>query len=194
MIVIGLTGGIGMGKTTLANQLTAMGAKLCHADKIVHHLLSQDKTAIAEIKKHFPDAVNKSVVDRRKLGDLVFLDALKRKKLEQLLHPRVIAVENDFIRRMRWLGTKIVVLDVPLLFETGGEKRCDYVVVASAPAFLQRQRVLVRVQMTEAKFNSIVALQMPDREKRRRADFVVETGLGRAHSFRQLATIMRKIL
>lgn len=185
-MVIGLTGGIGMGKSTVASQLALLGAKICNADAIVHRLLGKSGAAVAAVEKLFPGTVKNGAVDRKLLGDVVFHDAAKMKMLEQLLHPLVVAEENRFIERSQRLGAKLVVLDIPLLFETGVEKRCDKVMVASAPAFLQAARVLKRPGMTQAKFRRIIASQLPERAKRKRADAVILTGLGRAYSFRQL--------
>jgi len=193
MIVIGLTGSIGMGKTTLARQLMALGAKICHADVIVHELLDTGGEAVAVVAKTFPGTENKSKIDRKKLGEIVFNNKKKLKQLEALLHPLVVGKENEFVTRQLMLGAKMAVLDIPLLFETGAEARCDITIVASAPGFIQRQRVMKRPNMTPEKFRSIVAAQMSDGEKKDRADFVVSTGLGRAYSFRALLEIVRAI-
>jgi len=190
MIVIGLTGGIGMGKSTVAAQLELLGAKICCADAIVHRLLGKDGAAVAEVGKAFSGVVKNGAVDRKALGEIVFRDKKKLEKLEHILHPLVIAEENRFIEKEGRKGTKLVALDIPLLFETAGETRCDFTVTASAPELLQRQRVMKRPGMTEEKFRRIISSQMPDREKRRRAEHVVLTGLGKAHSFRQLRKIL----
>ncbi len=192
-IIIGLTGGIGMGKTTVAAQFAAFGARIESADTIVHRLLSEEGEACAQVKQTFPGAVIEGKIDRKALGKIVFADSEKRKNLEAILHPLVIAAENEFIAREQALGTRLLVLDIPLLFETGGEARCDVTVVASAPAFIQRQRVMKRPGMTEEKFRAIVAAQMPDSEKRARADFIVQTGLGKAFSYFQVKAIVRKL-
>ncbi len=191
MIVIGLTGSIGMGKSTVAQQFAELGAKICSADALVHELLANDSGVFTEVKEHFPQAIEDGKISRGLLGRIVFSDAAKRRQLEAILHPRVQAAENHFIEKNRELGTKLVVLDIPLLFETGGQVRCDATVVVSAPAFIQRLRVMRRQGMTRAKFLSILQNQMPDKEKRKCADFVVATGLGKAHSFRQVKRIMK---
>ena len=116
----------------------------------------------------------------------MFADAQKLKILEQILHPKVVALEEKFVKKQRSLGAKLVVLDIPLLFETGAEKRVDYTVVVTAPKFIQRRRVLARTGMTAEKFAQIISTQMPDNEKRKRADFIIQTGLGKAYSFREL--------
>ncbi|MDE3060004.1 MAG: dephospho-CoA kinase [Pseudomonadota bacterium] len=193
MLIIGLTGGIGMGKTVLASQLAALGAKIINADDIVHRLLSKGGAAVAPVARHFPQAVKNGTVDRKILGDIVFKDSPKRHMLESILHPLVIAEEIHFMQRQRRRGAKVIVLEIPLLFETGGEKRCDVTIVASAPLFLQHRRVMQRPNMTEEKFRRILAAQMPDREKRRRADAVILTGLGRAYSFRKLKQLVKSL-
>lgn len=194
MIVIGLTGGIGMGKSTLAKQLALLGAKICHADAIVHRLLDSGGAAVSAVARAFPGTEKGGAIDRKKLGDIVFNDEKKRKKLEALLHPLVFAEEDRFIEKQRALGAKYVVLDIPLLFETGSEVRCDIVIVASAPSFVQRQRVLARHHMTGERFASILRQQMSDRDKCLLADFVVQTGQGKAYSMRQLKQIMALLL
>lgn len=190
MIVIGLTGSIGMGKSTVAGQLKQFGAKVCSADAIVHRLLQPGGAAVRPISRLFPGTVRSGVVDRQVLGEIVFSDKAKLKTLERLLHPMVVREEGRFIAREKRKGARIIVLDIPLLFETGGEKRCDMTLVASAPLFLQRQRVLSRPGMTVEKFKHIAEAQLPDRQKRRRADGVIPTGLGKAYSFRRVASIM----
>jgi dephospho-CoA kinase len=189
MIVIGLTGSIGMGKSTVAGQFAAHGAKVVSADACVHQLLAKDGAAVPLVQKYFPTAVKNGAVDRVVLGQLVFGDTEKRRQLESILHPLVIEMEEGFVYEQQALGAWAVVMDIPLLYETGGETRCDTVVVVSAPPLIQRQRVLARANMTPEKFARILASQMPDREKRLRADFLVETGLGKAHSFMQVSTI-----
>ncbi len=189
--IIGLTGGIGMGKTLLASQLATFGARICNADAIVHGLMQKGGAAVAAIAAQFPQAVSGGEVNRKALGDIVFKDAAKLDALESILHPLVIEAENRFIRAQERLGAKFIVLDIPLLFETGGQVRCDATFLASAPAFIQKQRVMKRTGMTEAKFRQIRNRQMSDRDKRRRADHIIPTGLGRAFSYRVLAKIMR---
>ena len=189
--VIGLTGGIGMGKSTVAAQLEALGAKICNADAIVHRLLSKGGAAVGAVKNAFPGAVKNGAADRAALGEIVFKDKAKLKILEKLLHPLVVAEENRFIERQRRLGAKLVVLDIPLLYETGAEKRCHAVIVAAAPPFLQKQRVMKRSGMTAEKLSRIVRMQMPERQKRRLANTVILTGLGRAYSFRGAAAFLK---
>ena len=193
MIVLGLTGSIGMGKSTAADMFRALGVPVHDADATVHALLADDRQVRAAIEARFPGAVTKDAVDRQALGAAVFGNPEARRDLEAILHPRVRRVLESFLRRHRVLGTSLVVLDIPLLFETGGESRADGVVVVSAPASMQRRRVMARPGMDDARFAGILASQMPDQEKRRRADFVVETGLGKAYTFAKLKRIVTAI-
>lgn len=194
MVVIGLTGGIGMGKSTVARQFALLGAKICSADACVHELMGSGGAAVAEIQKHFPDTVKGKVVDRKILGQIVFADKQKLLLLENILHPLVRQMEDDFVTLSKRLGAKMVVLDIPLLFETGGENRVDLTVVVTAPAFLQRQRVMARKAMTTEKFERILASQMQDLEKRKLADFVIPTGLGKAYSFKMVKELVLGIV
>lgn len=193
MIVLGLTGSIGMGKSTAADMFRALGVPVHDADATVHALLADDRQVRAAIEARFPGVVTKDAVDRQALGAAVFGNPEARRDLEAILHPRVRRVLESFLRRHRVLGTSLVVLDIPLLFETGGESRADGVVVVSAPASMQRRRVMARPGMDDARFAGILASQMPDQEKRRRADFVVETGLGKAYTFAKLKRLVTAI-
>ena len=193
MLVIGLTGSIGMGKSSAVAMLRRMGIPVHDADAAVHDLIGIGGGAVEEIAKAFRGVVKKGVVDRKRLGDKVFKDPAARAKLEAILHPRVRRAARDFIRRQRRLRRGLVVLDIPLLFETGGERLCDAVIVVSTRPEIQRQRVLSRPGMTEEKFAGILAAQVTDREKRRRADFVVETGLSKGHTLRQLKAVVRML-
>ncbi|MEO3434897.1 dephospho-CoA kinase [Inquilinus sp. CAU 1745] len=186
MVIIGLTGSIGMGKTTAARMLRRMGVPVHDSDRAVRTLLERDREVISAVAALFPDAVRDSVVDRAALGRKVFADPEALERLEAILHPRVRARSDEFLRRAALAGAPVAVLDVPLLLETGGDRRCGLVAVVSAPAFVQRQRVLGRPGMTAELLAAILDRQMPDREKRRRADIVVPTGLGRAVTWRAL--------
>ena len=190
MIVIGLTGSIGMGKSTVARQFALLGAKVCSADACVHKLMSRGGAAVSQINNHFSMAVKNDEVDRKILGQIVFSDKQKLIKLENILHPLVQKMEDDFIVRSKRLGAKLVVLDIPLLFETDGHKRVDFTIVVSTPAFIQKQRVMARKNMTIEKFERIIASQMQDLEKRNRADFIIPTGLGKAYSFRMVKQLV----
>jgi dephospho-CoA kinase len=193
MKIIGLTGSIGMGKSTLATQLASLGAQICSADAIVHALLATGGAAVAEVEKHFPETVKQGSVDRKALGAIVFADVEKRKILERILHPLVVAEENRFIAQQRTKGTQWAVLEIPLLFETGAQSRCDYTIVATAPYLIQKHRVMKRPHMTREKFAQIVGSQMSDKEKKARADFIVQTGLGKAYSLHRLKYILASI-
>jgi dephospho-CoA kinase len=195
MIVIGLTGSIAMGKSTVGKMLEYLGVPVHDSDQAVHRLLSEDTQTIQAIGGMFPGTVDAKtgMVDRAALGQIVFADPAKRKQLEDILHPRVREDQTDFILQSRQLGLKRVALDIPLLFETGADQRVDVVLVASAPAYIQRRRALARTGMTLEKFNYIKKSQLPDSEKRKRADYVIETGLGHAHSMTMLKHALHDI-
>lgn len=186
--ILGLTGSIGMGKSTTADLLRQAGIPVHDADATVHELYRG--AAVRPIEQAFPGTTSGGAVDRAKLADAVLgrPDALKR--LEDLVHPLVRQAEQDFIARMRAAGQPLVVLDIPLLLETGGEARCDAVLVVSAPASVQRERVLARSDMTPEKLDKILARQMPDAEKRRRAHFIVDTSQGIVSARRALGSIL----
>ncbi len=190
MFVLGLTGSIGMGKSAAATMLRRMGLPLHDADKAVHRLLARGGAAVAAIEAAFPDVVIDGAVDRQCLGAQVFEDRAALERLEAILHPAVRRAARAFLRQQARRGQDLVVLDIPLLFETGGEALCDAVIVVIAPRFVQQTRVLSRPGMTPARLRAIQAKQMPDRDKRRRADFVVKTGLSKAETLRQLRAIV----
>lgn len=192
MIIIGLTGSIGMGKSVATSMLRDMGIPVHCSDEAVHALLGPKGGAVDLVDAAFPGVLNKKdrSIDRRALGQKIFGHDENRKKLEALIHPLVVESQARFIADHARLHTGIVVLDIPLLYETGAEQRVDKVIVVSAPAFIQRQRVLARPHMTEEKFTAILATQMPDIEKRRRADYIVETGIGMAATRRDLEKII----
>lgn len=180
-----------MGKSTAAAMLRRLGVPLFDADAVVHHLLGPGGAAVADVEALFPGVCDTAgAIDRRRLGTRVFGDPAALRRLEAVLHPMVRREETRFVRRARARGKTLVVLDIPLLYETGAPERCDYVLVVSAPARVQRERVMRRPGMTESRFASILSAQMPDHEKRRRADFVVPTGLGRALTFRRLRRVV----
>ncbi|AJD54109.1 dephospho-CoA kinase [Thalassospira xiamenensis M-5 = DSM 17429] len=193
MVILGLTGSIGMGKSTAAGMFRYLGVPVHDADASVHHLMAPDGAAFEPIISAFPDVLQDGRIDRQILGPIVFADSDALKCLEAILHPLVRDDENRFLRQNRLAQRSLVVLDIPLLFETAGEKRCDQVAVVSAPEFIQRQRVMARLGMTEAKFSAILAKQMPDREKRRKADFIIPTGLGRAVTFATIRSIVDQL-
>ncbi len=197
MKVLGLTGGIGMGKSTAAATFRRNHVPVFDADATVHALQARGGKAVAPIAAAFPDAVKDGVVVREALRRAVFEDprgqraALRR--LERIVHPLVRAEERRFLARARRRRRSLVVLDIPLLFETKGERRCDAVVVVSAPPAAQRARVLKRPDMTPQRLASILRRQMPDRLRRARADVVVRTGLSHQHSRRQILALLRSM-
>lgn len=195
MIILGLTGSIGMGKTTVSRMFEQQGCAIHNSDMIVRAALSPNGEAFEHVALAFPEAWDKKkhIIRRDILADIVFNDDEAREKLENILHPIVRADQKKFITTQKRLGKKFVVLDIPLLFETGAEARVNYTVVVSTPYALQRRRVLARVGMTEKKFESILKTQMSDAEKQRRADFIVQTGLGLAYSYRQVSQILKEI-
>jgi len=191
MVIVGLTGSIGMGKTTAADHLRGLGLPVHDADAAVHEMMATGGEAVAMVDAAFPGVVRNGAVDRAALGAIVYADPAALTQLEAIVHPLVRRREEAFLRRCGMRGTAIAVLDIPLLFETRGDRRVDATIVVSAPAFLQAQRVLRRHGMTAERLASIRAQQMPDAEKRRRADFVVQTGLGKGRSLHQLSAIVR---
>ena len=191
MFVLGLTGSIGMGKTSAAKMLRRMGLPLHDADRAVHRLLAKGGAAVAAVEAAFPGVSVGGAVDRERLAAQVFEDPAALERLEGILHPAVRLTTRAFLGRHARAGRSLVVLDIPLLFEAGGAALCDAVVVVTAPAFVQRARVMGRPGMTPARFQAILAKQMPDSEKRRRADFVVKTGLSKAAALRQLRAIIK---
>lgn len=189
MVILGLTGSIGMGKSTAAADFRRLRVAVHDADETVHALMAPGGAAFDQICQVFPGVRSKVGIDRKRLGDLVFADMAALKKLEAILHPLVRKQKTEFLKRSALRRQNLVVLDVPLLFETGGEAKCDAVVVVTAPTFVQRARVMARPGMTTEKFKSILAKQVPDLIKRRSADFVVQTGLGRIASLRKIRHI-----
>lgn len=191
MFILGLTGSIGMGKTTTAKLFAEEGVPVHDSDAAVHRLYEGE--AVAAIEAAFPGATANGKVDRHKLGAMVVNDAGALKRLEGIVHPLVRQSETRFLELARAAGEKIVVLDIPLLYETGAEKRVDAVVVVTAPPETQRQRVLERPGMTPDKLEALLAKQMPDSEKRARADFIVDSGGGLEVAREQVQDILQKI-
>jgi len=191
MFIIGLTGSLGMGKSTTAKFFAEEGVPVHDADAAVHALYEGE--AVPLIEAAFPGTTAGGKVDRDKLGKRVLGDAAAIKKLEAIVHPLVHAAETRFLAAVERSGARVAVLDIPLLFETGGDERCDAVVVVSAPADAQRLRAFERPGMDEKKFRAILANQMPDAEKRARADFVVDSGQGFEHARAQVRDILRQV-
>ena len=188
MLVLGLTGSIGMGKTTAARFFAEEGVPVLDADAVVHQLY--DGEAVAAIEKAFPGTSRDGRIDREELSRRVVGSPEALKQLEAIVHPLVRAAQARFLADAERSGAPVAVLDVPLLFETGGDRRVDSVVVVSAPADVQRARTLDRAGMTAEKFEALLQKQMPDDEKRRRADFVVDT----SQSFDSARAQVRAIL
>ncbi|WP_395647230.1 dephospho-CoA kinase [Terricaulis sp.] len=176
MIILGLTGSIGMGKSTVARMFAEEGAPSFNSDDAVHALYAPGGAAVAPVSAAFPGVLADGGINRTALSKQVVDDTAALKRLEAIVHPLVAQAQQDFLAAQRAKGVKAVVLDIPLLFETGAEKRVDKVVVVSAPEEIQRGRVLARPGMTVEKFEQLLARQTPDAEKRERADFVIDTG------------------
>jgi dephospho-CoA kinase len=189
-VIFGLTGSIGMGKSTAAKALERPGLRVFSADHVVHDLMGPNGAAVAAVKHAFPDARDGKSISRQKLAANVLGDPEALNRLEGILHPLVRNAEIDFIRAANLSRQRAAALDVPLLFETGADRLCHYTIVVTAPSFVQNSRVLRRAGMTRARLAAILDRQMPDAEKRRRADFVVQTGLDRRHAFRSLKAIV----
>lgn len=191
MIVIGLTGSIGMGKTTAAHVLARMGLPVHDSDAAVHRLFAKGGAAVGPVGKAFPSAIRDGAVDRKELGSLVFHDSKALARLEAIVHPLVRCESRRFLKQCGRCRKPLVVLDIPLLFEVGREGDCDVTILVTAPSFIQAQRVLRRPGMTKRRLSDIRARQMPDAEKRRRADFIVPTALGKRESLRRLSRIVK---
>lgn len=191
MIVLGLTGSIGMGKSTTAKMFSDYGVPVHDSDEAVHRLYGGKAAPLVEAA--FPGTTKNGVVDRTALAAHVLGDHTALKRLEAIVHPLVRADTEAFMERHRAAGTPLVLLDIPLLYETGGRDRVDRVVVVTAHADMQRDRVLSRPGMTEEKFRSILARQVPDEEKRRMADFVIDTGMGMEAARIQVADIIQRL-
>jgi dephospho-CoA kinase len=190
MIVVGLTGSIGMGKSTTAQMFADAGAPVYDADAEVRRLYAPGGTAVPLIEDAFPGVVRDGAVDRALLAEKVLGKPEALTRLNSLVWPLMGTARAEFFERARAAKAEVVVLDIPLLLETGGEKTVDAVVVVSAPAAMQRERVLARPGMTAAKFEAILAAQMPDPDKRARADYVVDTGDGLEPARRQVGAIL----
>ncbi len=188
MIVIGLTGSIGMGKSTTAAMFAAEGIPVNDADAVVHDLYRSE--AVEPIGRAFPGTAVDGVIDRKELSRQLALAPDRFRQLEAIVHPLVRAREKAFLEESRQTGADMVILDIPLLFETGGEGRVDRIVVVTADQEIQRERVLARPGMTEEKFAMILSRQMPDAQKRERADFLVDTGKGMDAARKQVSEII----
>lgn len=192
MFVIGLTGSIGMGKSTTAAMFEKLGVPVQDADAIVHHLMARGGKAVPAIETAFPGVTIGGAVDRAELGKRVFGDPAALKTLESILHPMVSAERAGFLSRAARMRKPVVVVDVPLLFETGGERKCDMTVLVTAPHFVQAARVLARPGVTRERLDAIRAKQLPDAAKRRLADRIVQTGFGKLRVRRAVHDIVRE--
>jgi dephospho-CoA kinase len=191
MFILGLTGSLGMGKSTTAGFFAEAGVPVHDADAVVHRLYEGE--GAAAIEAAFPGTTVAGKVDRSKLAARVLDDPAALQRLEAIVHPLVREAETRFLREARARGAKVVVLDIPLLIETAGHERVDAVVVVSAPSDTQRQRVLARPGMTADKLDALLARQMADGEKRRHADFVVDTSRGFEAARAQVQEILRAV-
>lgn len=193
MKILGLTGGIGMGKSTAANALRRAWFPVFDADAEVHRMYAKGGSAVRPIDAAFPGVVVNGVIDRNLLRPVLSQPG-ELARLEAIVHPLVHRAQDEFVARARRNGARAVVIDNPLLLEMGDQDRVDLVVVVSAPRAVQMYRVRLRGKMTDAQIAGVIARQMPDREKRRRADLVVRTGLSRHNSWRQLVPLILKLL
>jgi dephospho-CoA kinase len=191
MLIVGLTGSIGMGKSTVAARFRAHGIGVCDADAEVHKLY--EGAEVPAIEAAFPGTTSAGKVDRQRLAQMLLVDPGGFKRLEAIVHPLVFAAERDFLHAEAARGAAMVVLEIPLLLETRGEARVDVVVVVSAPADQQRARVMRRPDMTPEKLEQVLARQMPDAEKRARADFIVDTGGTVAETDAQVDNIVESL-
>lgn len=190
MITIGLTGSVGMGKSTTAAMFAEEGAPVYDADAEVHRLQAKGGAAVEAIGAAFPGVVKDGAVDRAALGARVFGDPDALKRLNGIIYPLLGEGRAAFFERAEASGAEVVVLDIPMLFETGGESRVDAVVVVSAPEDIQRERVLARPGYSAERLNAILARQLHDAEKRARADFVIDTGQGFDHAREQVRAVL----
>lgn len=193
MLLIGLTGSIGMGKSETAKMFARLGVPVYDADAAVHALYAKGGAAVEPVREVFPSAIIDDAVDRTELSRCVLGNPEAMKKLEAVVHPLVGQAQIAFLKKAAAEGHHAVLLDIPLLYETGGEARVDVVVVVSAPYHIQESRVLARPGMDAAKFAAIHAKQVPDAEKCRRADFVVETDKGLDHAFDEVKKIVETL-
>jgi dephospho-CoA kinase len=193
MIILGLTGGIGMGKSTAAAAFRRARIPVFDADAAVHRMQRRGGRAVRAIGTEFPGTVRDGAVDRVALREAVLGKPQALTRLEAILHPMVREEERAFVARARRQGKRAVVLDIPLLLETGGDRRVDRVIVVTAPRAVQIHRIRARRKMTDSDIQAVIARQMPDAEKRRRADLVVRTGLSRHASLKSLNRIIREV-
>ncbi|MCF8466833.1 MAG: dephospho-CoA kinase [Sneathiella sp.] len=193
MILVGLTGSIGMGKSTVAGMFRKLGIPVYDADAEIHKLYAKGGAGVEPIRSAFPDAVVEDHVDRKRLSKLVLGNEAEIKRLESVIHPLLSEGRAAFFEQAVKDGHKLVILDIPLIFETGGEDRVHKIVVVSAPRHVQKERVLARPDMTEEKFNAILARQVDDAEKRKKADFVINTHCPEEETFEQVKALVESL-
>lgn len=195
MIKIGITGGIGMGKTAVAGMLTDLGIPVFNADRYVHRALRARGIAVSDVARAFPKTYDRArqKINRSELGKVIFKNASARKRLEEILHPLVRAAEERFIARHARRETPIIALDIPLLFETGADKLVDVVLCVTAPPDMRRARVLARKGMTESKFKAIVAAQMPEKTRQKKSDIILDTGGSREQTKKDLQILLNRL-
>jgi len=194
MIIIGLTGSIAMGKTETAKMFKRLNVPVYNADDIVHDLYARGGEAVKPVSALYPDVIVNDEVSRGKLSEKILKNPQVVDEIEKIVHPLVRKKQNEFIAAAKKTGTPLVVLDIPLLLEKGGEALVDKIVVVTAPADIQRQRAMERPGMTPEKFELILSRQMPDEEKRVKADYIVETDKGLEHAFHQVDKIVKDLL
>ncbi len=193
MVIVGLTGSIGMGKSETAKMFRSLGVPVYDADAAVHAIYAPGGSAVAPVETAFPGVTGAGGVDREALAKRVLNDSAALKKLESIVHPLVGLEQQKFLQKAAEENAEIIVIDVPLLFETGGEKRVDCVVLVSAPYEVQRERVLARPGMTEEKFQAILAKQAPDAQKREKADFIIDSSKGIEDAMAQVRALLPKL-
>ncbi len=198
MVLIGVTGSIGMGKTTVSNMMRELGIPVHDADVAIHYLLESNKESMEVVANMFPEAIDRNdegdiFIDREKLGHIVFMDKDKKKQLEGYLHPLVTEDRNTFLKRKKEEGCKMVAFDIPLLFETGKDKEVDVTICVSAPPETQKERVLSRHGMTSEKFDAIVSGQMKDKQKCLLSDYGIDSGQEMDVMQKQVEEVIRKI-
>lgn len=193
MMKLGLTGSIGMGKSTTAALFEQAGVPVFDADKAVHRLYAENKATIKAIASRFPTALVDGKISRTVLSDLILADKTVLPDLEKIVHPAVAQSRRNWLKTQKKAGAPMVLLDIPLLFETGGQALVDKIIVVSAPFDVQKERVLARPNMTEERFMHILQQQMPDQKKRKHADFIVDTSKGFENAAKQVQTIIQQL-
>jgi dephospho-CoA kinase len=193
MLLVGLTGSIGMGKSETAKMFTRLGIPVYDADAAVHALYAKDGAGVGPVSAAFPTAFKDGGIDRAALSAAVIGKPEAMKRLEAIVHPLVKQAQQDWLTARAVEGAAMVVLDIPLLLDSGGPRRVDVVVVVSAPEAMQRARVLERPGMTPEKLDAILAKQLPDAEKRKQADFIIDTGRGLDHAFGEVEAVVKAL-